>query len=335
MSAYKQFLPTDVIITPFEVNKQFILTGSSMTSSNIGMDFFTGINSIGDTFYPSEPKTGLITPQYQSNVYSSIKQLYYVNKIPNSDNLYFPKVPYGFYSTYSLNNHRYDNYPQSTITESRYFPSGSGDELSVISIPSKLFGNTVVPNTFAFTFGTSSVVDDGEGNLIVPDPTTATLYGKAKYGIDVYGDSGDQNRVVGNIIYAHGIAILTSGSLTGVSNTISSSNKLESASISFSSSIYLFETQYKCTIAEDEFNFSLNPSLITGSNVIYTGSALSASISKYSATFNFVTQSYFSPYVTTVGLYNEMQELVAVGKLGQPLQTSRTTDTTILINFDK
>ena len=35
-----------------------------------------------------------------------------------------------------------------------------------------------------------------------------------------------------------------------------------------------------------------------------------------------------------VGLYNNANQLVAVGKLAQPLQSSNTTDTTILVNLD-
>ena len=49
---------------------------------------------------------------------------------------------------------------------------------------------------------------------------------------------------------------------------------------------------------------------------------------------DFVTGSYFSPYVTTVGLYNEFNELVVVGKFPRPLPISLTTDTTYIINFD-
>jgi len=49
---------------------------------------------------------------------------------------------------------------------------------------------------------------------------------------------------------------------------------------------------------------------------------------------DFVTGSYFSPYVTTVGLYNEFKELVVVGKFPRPLPISLTTDTTYIINFD-
>ena len=48
----------------------------------------------------------------------------------------------------------------------------------------------------------------------------------------------------------------------------------------------------------------------------------------------FVTESYFNPYISTIGLYNNNQELMAVGKLTQPIQSSPTTDTTFLINFD-
>ena len=89
---------------------------------------------------------------------------------------------------------------------------------------------------------------------------------------------------------------------------------------SFSSSYELFETQYKCTIGADEFNYSLNPSIISGSE---------------GQLYDFATGSYFAPYVTTVGLYDESYNLIAVAKLSKPLPTSRTTDTTILINFDK
>ena len=90
---------------------------------------------------------------------------------------------------------------------------------------------------------------------------------------------------------------------------------------SFSSSFDIYETQYKATINEFEYNFSQNPSIISGSTD--------------GTVYDFVTGSYFSPYVTTVGLYDNDQNLLAVGKLSQPLPISRTTDTTIFINIDR
>jgi hypothetical protein len=51
--------------------------------------------------------------------------------------------------------------------------------------------------------------------------------------------------------------------------------------------------------------------------------------------YGYATSSYFDPYITTVGLYNENQDLIAVAKLSQPLPSSRTTDTNIIINLDQ
>ena len=72
---------------------------------------------------------------------------------------------------------------------------------------------------------------------------------------------------------------------------------------------------------ENEFNFSQNPTIVSGS----TNSGI---------VYNFATGSYFSPYVTTVGLYDNAYNLLAVAKLAQPLPTSAVTDTSILVNLD-
>jgi len=50
--------------------------------------------------------------------------------------------------------------------------------------------------------------------------------------------------------------------------------------------------------------------------------------------YDFLTGSYFSPYVTTIGLYNEAYQLVAVGKLSQPIPISLYVDTTFVVNID-
>jgi hypothetical protein len=108
----------------------------------------------------------------------------------------------------------------------------------------------------------------------------------------------------------------------------------DNANCAFSSSMTIYETQYKCTIRESEFNATLNPSAQqSGSIIEISGSYFSQRGDGTLA--NNVTGSYFSPYVTTVGLYDEAQNLLAIGKLAQPLPTSDTTDTTILINLDR
>ena len=50
--------------------------------------------------------------------------------------------------------------------------------------------------------------------------------------------------------------------------------------------------------------------------------------------YGFATGSYFQPYATTVGLYNDSNQLIGVGKLGQPIPKSRFTDMTFVVKFD-
>ena len=344
MSTYKQFTSKDVIITPFNLGKQFTYTGNELIGSDVGIDFFQGINNTtrfddGQGSVLPLNSTGLLNEQYKALVYNDIKQLYYTNYLPNDDAQFFAQTSSYFVGN-TNQNHRYENYLASLISESRYFPTESNAEITVISIPSKCYGNSINPNSFAFTYGGRTIVDDGEGNLQSPDPDVLNVYGSAKYGINVYGSDKAPRYDVGNIIYSHGIIILTSGShgfnWGDLANTISSSvsTNLPNASISFESSINVYENQYKCTMGEDEFNFTLNPSNLIGSNISYSGSALSGYTGTSETVFGYTTASYFAPYVTTVGLYNNMQELIAVGKLSQPLQPSRNTDTTILVNFD-
>jgi hypothetical protein len=135
------------------------------------------------------------------------------------------------------------------------------------------------------------------------------------------------NENVGNIIYEHGMAVLTNTSLPHLDLTNN-----QNVTASFLSSTTILESEYRCMIRENEFNFSLNPSLTSGSMSI--SSSMGTFNSAGEILYNYVTGSYFSPYITTVGLYDDFQNLVAIGKLAQPLQTSTTTDTTIIINLD-
>ncbi len=87
MIAFKQLLSSDVIVTPLEVNKAFTFSGSQLISSSVGIDRFLGALSTSSVFNPLiEPTTGYLSTQYQTLVYSSIKELYYSNyigKLPN------------------------------------------------------------------------------------------------------------------------------------------------------------------------------------------------------------------------------------------------------------
>ena len=93
MSAYKQFLSSDVIITPFEVNKSFTFKGNELTGSNVTIERYLGKNIQSIPFISgSNPSTGIIYTQDQELVYNSIKQLYYGNYLRNILFLYYNKL---------------------------------------------------------------------------------------------------------------------------------------------------------------------------------------------------------------------------------------------------
>jgi hypothetical protein len=118
--------------------------------------------------------------------------------------------------------------------------------------------------------------------------------------------------------------------------------------IKFKNSYTLYEQTVTCVIKDYEFNASYNPTLTLGSpGFIYQSGSqyITSSVVPYDYTGSyyvypdnqvkdFATASYFSPYVTTVGLYNDSNQLLAIAKLAQPLPLSNETDTTIIIKMD-
>lgn len=321
MSVFKQFLSQDVIVTPFQVNKTFQFTGGDiLTGSNINIDRFIGTNVTGTFFPNSDPTTGFIASgSYQRCIYNSIKTLYYSNFISSSkgDEAYKTIIENGVILSASLNQPRFENYLQTTLTQNRYFPTSSDAILGVISIPNRLFGEQIKPRTFVINSPLGSLLDDGEGNLYVStDP-----YVDADYINDQYFLTLTSQSIVGNIVYSHGLAVITRDSISGSSGFIGGFTTGSNVTMSFQSTYTIHESQYKCTIRESEFNFSLNPTLLSGSS--------------NDTVYNFVTGSFFSPYITMVGLYDDQQNLLAVAKLAQPLPSSRTTDMNIIINLDR
>ena len=49
---------------------------------------------------------------------------------------------------------------------------------------------------------------------------------------------------------------------------------------------------------------------------------------------NFVTHSEFRPYITKVGLYNDFNELIAIGQLSHPVKNDKELSLAINVRFD-
>ena len=138
---------------------------------------------------------------------------------------------------------------------------------SVISIPSMLYGEVIQPSSFQFeytssiNFTRSIVEDDGQGNLIATQSSSPTNPGDP--GVPYWSGS------VGQIFYSQGIAVFTgpdSGSLKEFAHNVGYKNNMNpniiSSSIAYSSSITIDENQYKCTVRDREFSYTVNPSAL-------------------------------------------------------------------------
>ena len=119
--------------------------------------------------------------------------------------------------------------------------------------------------------------------------------------------------IVGNVFYKHGLAVITD-----LANKYD--DCLSECTLSFNNTHTIFENEYACHIKEREFLYTMNPSIIDDT--------------KFSTIKHFVSQSSFSPYITTIGLYDNHARLLAIGKLSSPIKKSADYDTSFIVKFD-
>lgn len=181
---------------------------------------------------------------------------------------------------------RFDPSFQGSYTYRRDFPVATDTAIKVHSIKVADFGESIIPGTVEF----DTFTDDANGNLL--------------NGSDVKG----------NIFYDQGVIVTTGTNGNG-------SGPTGDTDITFSGSYTIYSAQYKCTASPNEFNYTLNPTLLSASNVDYDQAIIDS--------------PDFMPYVTTIGLYNDNQELMMVAKLGRPVQLNPFTDTNFIVRLDR
>lgn len=203
----------------------------------------------------------------------------------------------------------YDNYLETSfISGSRKMsPQGTG---VIYSIPQKLFGTHIEPKTIQLVRQGTTLTDDGEGNI----------YHNTTH--------------VGNVIYSHGMIIITDANY--IFEDIDS--------LTFKSNVPIYTRTYSLKISDYEFNNTLNPTAQSGNSVLVVDEFGNEVASNHPSASRFVrpsgkyapniTGSEFQPYITAVGLYNDSNELIAVGKLSQPLPKPADTELTIQVKLD-
>ena len=334
------------------------------TTNYIYTLFLSGVSA-------SQNSTGFVNKLNTNSIYSSTMQLYYSNYFGSMSGslvatsslvrgLKGPQNnPFAEYNNLNIGlsgsndipigaikSPQYDNYLSSTITQTRAALLGesvdwgggiNNNYCTVVSIPSKLWGQNIEPQSFNYNLiydigGNSiNIWDDGNGVLRYTD-----------------ANNGLYNQYCGNIIYEHGIAIFTPVSESdptvvgtgndgtaqfGVLNLFNQEgfnvgyDYFGGTTVGWSSSVTLYEHQYKCVVRENEYGYSLNPSILSGSQA----NPAPGIGNTYK---DFATGSYFSPYITTIGLYDNDQNLLAIGKLSSPTKVPMNADLEIQVAFD-
>jgi len=159
----------------------------------------------------------------------------------------------------------------------------------------------------------------------------------------------------GNVFYSDGTLVLT-----GIT--------LENYTLEYRSTQTIYETEVLITARAGEFNYSQNPSAI---NITLSGSyefettpttnnspggirtmkeildisrkeefygTMGSSTGSWDDYYNFgsvdPTGSYISTYITTIGLYDDNNDMVAIAKLPQPIKNLPDYDINFIIRFD-
>ena len=126
--------------------------------------------------------------------------------------------------------------------------------------------------------------------------------------------------VVGSVFYKHGIAAVTSPDTKF--NDFGLKEGSDGYTFTFKGTHTIYEHEVLCEVREGEFNGTANPTVRVNNDL------------ELSEQQTFVTHSEFSPYITSIGLYNDKHQLVAVGKMSRAIKNSPDIPITFLVRID-
>ena len=346
MSAWKKLNHQDVFVTTYPARKSWHASGS--LTGSYGLETLRGFSgSVTDRHYPHDLYKG----RHEELNFRSVDQLYYRG---TSGSLGYSG------SIYEKSGSAYDLHYQSTLTLSR--SRDLNTEVGIISIPRKVYGTHIVPHSLLFTPESASkdkyltdgyITDQFDGtNQYTEDigywydsgPLNNTPYisSSATYVTESNGlyvdinrsqqsiqiiDDGEGRlvtayshldytkplRVVGDIIYNEGMLIITDTDVARYLSTFSRHN------LRWKSNQPIYTYNVHCKVKDSELNHTYNSSALTGS---------------FGLKADNVSGSNFTPYITTVGMYNDANELIAVAKTNHPIQKTQNTDMTFVVKID-
>lgn len=291
-------------------------TSSALSEAQVQFDIaFGDKNGRG-----AAPYTTGLTPTYTSTIYGQYQNLIYGDE--NQD-FFFSTVSQSAF--YALNVSR-NRYKEKLLPGT--FNLKLRDEINDVTL--ELTDNSKDITSLSFTEAgrVYQIVSGSNGRAVSSDDTPAS--GIAP-GMTKSGSYGLFLPDIGTIILnapALDNPIVDGGIVLGTQYSITGDEKNPSNLFNYVSRSADFKLNYEETITSDfvfirarnaEFNYSENPSYISGSQgvVIYD---------------QFINNP--QTYISTVGLYNDNNDLLAVAKLSKPLKKDFTKEALIRVKLD-
>ena len=204
----------------------------------------------------------------------------------------------------------------STIKTKFYNSVELDDIIVVITIPHTVYGEGIYRGSVIITDNGESLIytDDGNGNL--------------KIGNDIYG----------NVFYGSGVVVIY--------KDVEENVTLYDYDIKFRSTNTIYENEILISLSENDYNISQNPTAVdwneSGVGFVKYDSIVASNDSSVSGGFGdyekYVdtdpTGSFLSTYITTIGLYDDDNQMVAVAKLPQIVKKMPGHSLNFLIRFD-
>ena len=353
MSFKKNIEPSNVLISSFQVHKTFKFTDTDSGSGFFSVPLVKGSDSNLYNFSSTaDSSTFSGSTYYHVPTYHEINNLYY--KDINTMRGYIDYIRGVPTSSNGVVNYTSNKVLNDTKLElKRPYTRQLKDTATLISVPQKFYGEYIQPGSVTVTDDSTSstfvLKDDSYGNLY--DVAYSSSYANR------VPDSNYSGSLVGNIFYNDGVIIITE---TGSYSSVATSNGTDGFTLKFNSSQTIYEREYVCVVGESEFQHTTNKSLKVGRSGSFTmGSFVTSSLrgtrhdrfpynlvgySTGSINLNgykigtelidVATNPDFATYVTEIGLYNDNNELLALGKLAKPIKNDKELALTFVVRFD-
>jgi len=353
MSFKKNIEPSNVLISSFQVHKTFKFTDTDSGSGFFSVPLVKGSDSNLYNFSSTaDSSTFSGSTYYHVPTYHEINNLYY--KDINTMRGYIDYIRGVPTSSNGVVNYTSNKVLNDTKLElKRPYTRQLKDTATLISVPQKFYGEYIQPGSVTVTDDSTSSTfvfkDDSYGNLY--DVAYSSSYANR------VPDSNYSGSLVGNIFYNDGIIVITE---TGSYSSVATSNGTDGFNLKFNSTQTIYEREYVCVVGESEFQHTTNKSLKVGRSGSFTmGSFVTSSLrgtrhdrfpynlvgySTGSINLNgykigtelidVATNPDFATYVTEIGLYNDNNELLALGKLAKPIKNDKELALTFVVRFD-